>query len=459
MSSLNEKPRISVSIGNEIAISEVATQLELDPQLVRSELELAIKEHYYHFASKPLVLEFEPKKGYTLRASSSVGVLSTPSFLVDIKPKIPELSIGKALGLAQESGINLLNINDKSLARNALSDQSSYSSVDFLAFSLVDSALTVRHNGFARKFDEVIQLSTKLRGDIAFQETVSSGNSNYSPMVNNIEPSIDIYPNQVIKAALNLCFNSTSSNEIKSLIQVILDSMSEVALVPIERLSIDELFINFSVPRPDYDMALAFSKAIIEGRLISEDDDSIFTPSFTLDMDKVFESYCTAQIQKLIIPNRFEVLAQPQFKHDITPDVADKNIIPDVIIKDKQTGEVIVLDLKNKYSQLRDEGNFKISNDDLYQLTYYAKTLGAKCCFVVYPAAKPKIQYPLKSSESQASYEQKRAAKMEEINQKNKITIFKNDSVTLYSYSINLLGSLKDTEKSVAGLCQLLVDI
>lgn len=459
MSNQSEKPRLSVSLGKEVSIYQIASSLELDPQLVRNELEAAIREHYYHFASKPITLEFEPKTGYTLKASSSVGVLSTPSFLVDIMPKIPDLSIGKALGLAQESGINLLNINEKSLARNGLSDQSSYSSVEFLAFSLADSALTVRHNGFARKFDEVMLPASKLSGSIAFQETVSSGSSLLSPYVNNVEPSIDIYPNQVIKAALALCLASTSSSDIKSLLRVLLDSMNEVQTVPIEKLNVDELFINFTVPRPDYDMALAFSKAILEGRLISESDSTIFTPSFTLDLDKVFESYCTTQVQKLIVPNRFEVLAQAQFPHDMVPDISEKKIIPDVLIRDKQNGKIIILDLKNKYSQLRDEGGFKISNDDLYQLTYYAKTLGAKCCFVVYPGANPRIQYPLKGSEGQPEYERKRIVKLEEINTKSKVQIFKNDSVTLYTYSVNLLGSLQDTKKSVASLCQLMIDV
>jgi 5-methylcytosine-specific restriction endonuclease McrBC regulatory subunit McrC len=242
-------------------------------------------------------------------------------------------------------------------------------------------------------------------------------------------------------------------------VRVLLDSLEDVQLIPLDRLSIDSLFVSFTVPRPDYDMALAFSKAIIEGRLITELGSEIFTPSFSLDMDKVFESYCTTQIQKLILPNRFEVLAQPHFPHDLTPDISEKNIIPDVLVRDKQTGEVVIIDLKNKYSQLRDEGKFKISNDDLYQLVYYAKTLRAKYCFVLYPGAKPKIQYPLKSSESQASYEQKRLSKLEEINQKNKIQIFQDNPVTLYSYSINLLGTLQETKKSVAGFCQLMVDI
>lgn len=459
MNNPNDKPRIKISLGNEVALSTVAASLQMETQLLRIELETAIKEHYYHFASKPLALEFEPKRGYILRATSSVGVLSTPSLLVDIAPKIPELSIGKALGLAQESAIGLLNINNKSLARNALSDQHSYSSVDFLGFSLVDSILSIKHNGFARKFQEVIQPTSKLRGDIAFHDTVSLGGTHLNPLVNTIESSIDLYPNRVIKAALHLCLTASSSKEVQSLAQTLLDSLRDVTLVPVERLHIDDLFIRFSVPRPDYDKALAFSKAIIEGRLLSEKDNTIFTPSFTLDMDKVFESYCTTQIQKLIIPQRFEVLAQQHFRHVITPDVADKSIIPDVLVKDKQTGEITIIDLKNKYSQLRDKGDFKISNADLYQLTYYAKTLNAKHCFVVYPGAKPKVQYPLKSSESQATYEQKRRTKLEEIDRKNKITIFNDASVTLYSYSINLLGSLQDTKRSVASLCQLLVDI
>jgi 5-methylcytosine-specific restriction endonuclease McrBC regulatory subunit McrC len=455
----NEKPTVRVSLGNDIAITTIASELTLDPMQVKAELELTIREHYFHFASRPVTLEYDPRKGYTLRATSSVGILSTPSFVLTIAPKIPELSVGKALGLAQESGINLLNIDNKSLTKNALSERSSYTTVDFLGFSLVDAALAVRHNGYARKFEEVLQPSMKPRGNLAFQETIASGLSSYTPIVSDVEPSIDIYPNQVLKTALSLCRDSASSSELRELAQLLLDSLQEVALIPEDQLHIDDLFSSFTLPRPDYDRALAFSKALIEGRLISEDGSSVLTPSFSLDLDRVFESYCTTQIQKLIVPERFEVLAQQQFPHDIFPNITEKNIIPDVIIKDRRTGEIIILDLKNKYSQLRDEGGFKISNDDLYQLSYYAKALKAKCCFVVYPGAKPSIQYPLKSSESAGTYEQKRQQKLREINEKNKITIFQDQPVTLYTYTIDLLGTLQDTKKSVASLCQLIVDI
>jgi 5-methylcytosine-specific restriction endonuclease McrBC regulatory subunit McrC len=455
----NEKPRITVSLGNNIAISSIARDLELDPQQIKAEIESAIREHYFHFASKPVTLEYEPLKGYMLKATSSVGSLSTPSFILDLAPKIPLMTIGKALGLAQESGINLLNINNKSLTKNAISEQSDYSSVDFIGFSLVDSIFTVRHNGFARKFEEVLYVSSKPRGDIAFQDTIASGLSNHTPVVKDIETSLDIYPNQILKAALNLCVINSTSNELIELARMLLESLQEVQLVPVEQLIVDDIFTKFTVPRPDYDMALAFSKALIEGRLISEESSTVFTPSFSLDMDKVFESYCTTQIKNLILPERFEVLAQPQFPHDMTPDIADKKIIPDIVIKDKRTNEIVIVDLKNKYSQLRDEGSFKVSNDDLYQLTYYAKALKAKCCFLVYPGANPKIQYPLKSSESPEAYEVKKKAKLEEINQKNRVLVFQDQPITLYSYNVNLLGSLQDTRRSVASLCQLLIDI
>jgi len=456
---MDETPRFKLSLGNVIPLKVFSEKIEETEQVIKTQLENALKEHYYHFASRPFILEYIPQEGYIIRATSSIGMIKTASFILDIQPKIPNVSIGKCLGLAQESNISLLNLNDKNLLSTVMNENANYSTLDFLGFSLIDYIIRIKNNGFARKFEDVFGSNIKLRGSIAIQETISESGTFSKPISRDIESSIDIYPNQILKYALNLCAQNSSSNELRNLATVILDFLKDVRLLDNSTIE-NEFGINtFSLPRPDYEMGLAFAKAIIEGRSVMEDNSSLFIPSFTLDMDKVFESYCSVQMTKLVSSNRFKVLLQPSIEHDIVPKIAEKNIIPDILVEKLNSEEKVIIDIKNKYSSLRNDGKVQINNSDLYQLAYYAQTLKAKYCILVYPGSNPSLQYPLRASESEESYDKKRQERFQKFEQNNIIRVFSDINIKLIIYNVDIAGTLLNTKHSLASLCQLTVDI
>lgn len=456
---MNEIPRIKLSLGTPYALKDISQRVSILESEIKTQLEKILREHYYHFASKPFILEYDPREGYIIRATSSVGMLKTDSFIIDLQPKIPEISIGKCLGLAQESNISLLHINDRNLTSAMMSPSSTYSTIDFLGFSLVDSVIRVRNNGFARKFEDVYGTSLKLRGNISANETIKEGKPLIQPITEDIEASLDIYPNQLLKFALNLCINQSESGELKRLCTSVLESLKEVRLISETDILREQFIKSFSLPRPDYETALAFAKAIIEGRLISDEENTSFIPSFTLDMDRVFEGFCSYQLQQVISTQRFNVYLQGQFKHEITPNLSEKKITPDIVIEKKDDGKKIILDLKNKYSTLRNDGSFQVSNNDLFQLAYYSQTLQAEYCILVYPGSNPSIQYPLRGSEGDDAYMKKRQEKFKKIKEENLITVFSKNSVKMLIYNIDIQGTMQNTKKSIASLGQLAIDI
>lgn len=450
---------LQLALGKPLKLSEVAEMTGLDDSVVRKEIEHAIREHYFHFASKPINIEFDPNSGYVITATSAIGMLKTPNFVINLIPKIPKLSVGKCLGLAQESGIKQLNINQNNLIDSAFSEKSSNSTVDFLGFSLANAIIRVVNNGMARRFEEVYGTATKLSGNIQFQATIASGKSLLGPIIEEISPSLDIYPNRVLKFALSLCLRESHNDPLKHLVSSLLQSFDEVQDIDDSEIDTNHLFADYSLPRPDYELALAFAKALIEGMTVELENKGTFVPSFTLDLDRVFEQYCSKTVRQLMNEERYEVLNQREFRHEIAPYKAEKSIIPDIVVRDKESGECVVLDVKNKYSQLRNDGDVALSNQDLYQLTYYAQSLNALCCLLIYPSMKPPIQYPIKSSESETTYQEKKRTKRDEIESLNKIAIFREKPIRLYTYNIDLSGTMENTKRSVAGLSQLVADI
>jgi hypothetical protein len=456
---MSEMIKINLSVNSPVYIQDIAASVGININELRYQLERTLQEHYFHFGSKPFFIEYDPVKGYMLRAGSAIGRLQAGSIVLEIIPKLPMLSIGKCLGMAQCSNTNLLKINNGILLKDYISENEKYSSLDFLSFSFLDSLLTIKKNGLARKFEEIFGPATKLRGTISFQETITAGKCLHEPITGEIEPTYDILPNQILKYALNICLSKAQAREIRDLANTISDFFAGVKLLDDSSMKMDLLSYNFGLPRPDYERALSYAKAIIEGRYISEGDQEELIPSFTLDLDKVFESYCSYHFDKLISKTSSDTLLQHPFPHDMRPLVTEKKIYPDIVLRNRKNKKSVILDVKNKYSSLRDDGCFTISNEDIYQVSYYAKTLGSRYCILVYPGINPKIQYPLKTSESDAVYSLRRSKVLVNLKSKSAVKIFSKDEIYIIIYVIDLAGNLKNTKRSIASLCQFSVDL
>ncbi len=420
------------------------------------ELEHYLSKHFYQFSTRPYSIEFMPSKGYILRASSLIGKISTYHFDLYLNPKFNDLSFGKCLALAQSTNSSMLNIASNEFTQSLISDKYEYSTFDYLGFGLVDSVNSLVNNGLARSFKDVVGDSVKLRGTIAIAESISAGKIALKPFITETEPDYDVFPNRLIKTALVLLVSSTKNNELRSATNVYLNYFKEVSVLSKKEIELSITGFLFNLPRIDYEKAMLYASSIIEGGYMDEVGKSIGIPSITMDLDKVFESYVAATISSLLGKERFEVFLQHSIDHKSTPKLSNKKIVPDIVINDKKFNHTFVIDTKNKYTELNESGVVNISNSDIFQITYYCNSMNSKKAILLFPSTNPKMQFPIKSSESESSFREKCSIAYKKIEATQSFKIFDENEIHLIIYHVDLGGSLFNTEKSIASFCQLL---
>ena len=126
--------------------------------------------------------------------------------------------------------------------------------------------------------------------------------------------------------------------------------------------------------------------------------------SILFPMENIFENYITNKLRNIIQEkyyNRFIIKAQDN-SYSIFSNIELNNtkinsdilrIKPDIVIKNKDTKEIFILDTKWKVLNKSDD-KFKISNEDIYQMLAYVKTYNdrnknkyiCKRAYLIYPA-------------------------------------------------------------------------
>src|ERR1051326_1779056 len=382
MKEVQLKPVLQLRYGGEVSIDAFATQHQIQPSDIINDLKNILREHYGSFHTKPFNLTYSPASGYMVDSTPVVGVMAGRILDVELLPKLPHLSLGKCLGMAQQSGNQSVSFVNKKPVAALISDETDYSSMAYIALSFFDAVNTVVRNGIARRFNEVLVSSRKIEGTINIQESLAQGNE-FLAIQDVIEPDKNIFPNRFIMTAIQFCREEIRDERISRGFAGLLAELDGIA--PYNRVELERLvfFHEFTIPRDDYKRCMSLANAILTGKTF-EGFGGDKLPSFTLDLDLIFEQYCSTQIDVLMSKGKFVVELQKEHLHDIHPRLTNKTIVPDIVIQDRTSGQQIVLDVKNKYSRLRDDGALDISNPDLYQLTYYLKTLSTNKGVLVY---------------------------------------------------------------------------
>lgn len=434
-----------------LIVKEIAEKCDITYTQAMQLIELAIKEHYYKFGTKPINLIYDPNNGFVATATSSIGKIYTDYFDIQLTPKIEGIEISKCLLLAHSVKMSNINICKNEIVKDYISDEQEYTIYDLLAFGLIDAVFDIKNNGLIRKFEDITISAIKIKGQVNFTSSIAKGNLKIRPDLNEISPTYQTLPNQIIKYALDLCKINTDLSEITKLINVV---DSEFRFIPPLNQDIIKLLdfrFFYNLPRPDYENAIKYAAAIIQGNIFGNNSD-IDIPSFTLNLDLVFEQYVSHTIKKLLNPKFYKVYLQKEYEHPISPKPMTKNIVPDIVVENLKNGKKIILDVKNKYSNFNDQDQLSANNNDLFQITYYAKALNSKNVILVFPHGKSVHQCPIKASESEVSYNTKIEKYMNNCQQ----YVFFDNEINLSQYFINLSGTLHNTEKSVASLCKLI---
>jgi len=448
---------LSLKPGHQFSLDLIAEKAGIPASELERELKEILDQSYKNFGSKAFALEYVGSAGTVIRSESHVGVLRAGRITIELNPKIPGFNIGKALGMAQEVSSNLLKLTPQSKIMSQISQDEDYKPLDVIAFPFLDSVETIFRNGIARKFEEVIVVSNQSSGTILFQEWIEKGLIP-PPVKSDLDTSYDILPNRIIVAALTFCLSNCKNLKIKNLCRTHLSQMvgvsPDLGIFDLSQLKLHK----FSLPRNDYERCLYLSLSILGSFDIKASDANTcnFIPSVIVDLDRVFEEYCSNKIKKYLNSQKFVVSLQSEILHPSIPPISGF-FKPDLVIKNKNTGKSVVLDLKNKYSKSLFGDTRGLSNPDIFQLLYYSRAISATAGLLVYPAVNPKIQFPVRTSESDKNYDER--IKKFEMNAENNFIKFFNKKFitqTVVAYEINLGGTMADTIKSIVSLCLLI---
>lgn len=442
---------VPLSLSNPVRIADLAAQLNIPEATLVAKIKAVLEKYYRYFGIKPFIFEYISGQGYIARATSNVGVLRYDNLIFRIDSKIKGLSLSKIMAMAQLSSKNRFNISDSKISAQIKSDEN-YSLIDLLGFSFLDAIEVVLRNGLHRVFYEHTEVSFRASSGINFEENITKGMAP-PPVVDNLETIVNTVPNQLLKYALEFLAANTRNQILKDDTFNTLRSFINVVTPKLLGDLIESGDLFFTVPRSDYDRALSIGISLLNGANLNFDNGSSeFIPSCLLDLDSVFEDFCGMQLKKLFSSEIYEVFLQFPRPHNSTP-IIQGSIVPDVVIQNKHTNKIVVVDLKNKYSQLQSSGGLLSSaNQDIYQIYYYGQVLNAAAVILLYPSTKPVWKYPLRGSEGEPRYKEKVSNSFAHENFPLIKLMNEAKSLDLYSLQVDLSKDMKNTSDSLASI-------
>lgn len=442
---------VPLSLSNPVRIADLAAQLNIPEAILIEKIKAVLEKYYRYFGIKPFIFEYISGQGYVARASSNVGVLRYDNLIFRIDSKIKGLSLAKIMAMAQLSSKNRFNISDSKISAQIKSDED-YSLIDLLGFSFLDAIEVVIRNGLHRVFYEHTEVSFGASSGINLEENISKGMVP-PPAVDSLETSVNTVPNQLLKYALEFLAANARNQILKDDTFNILKSFVDVETPKFFGDLVEGGDVFFTVPRSDYDRALSIGISLLNGANLNFDNDSSeFIPSCLLDLDSIFEDFCGMRLKQLFSDEIYEVLLQSSYPHKSMP-IIQGSIVPDVIIRNKRTNKIVVVDLKNKYSQLQSgSGLLSSANQDIYQIYYYGQVLNASAVMLLYPSTKPVWKYPLRGSEGEAKYKEKVSNSFDHENFPLIKLMDEGRSLDLYRLQVDLSRNMKNTSDSLASI-------
>lgn len=187
--------------------------------------------------------------------------------------------------------------------------------------------------------------------------------------------------NSILKATLQYLYRSTTSAINKKDIRRLLDCFDGVD----ESTNYKEDFSKIVKDRnlSDYDNALRWSEVFLQGKSFTSFKGNEVAFALLFPMEKIFESYVAKLIRKQLDQNQYTMSVQDSRFH-LFDEPRAFSLRPDIVIKDKNTDSVYVLDTKWKKLNIR-ATNYGISQEDIYQMYVYQKKYHSDSVTLLYP--------------------------------------------------------------------------
>lgn len=302
--------------------------------------------------------------GIRIKTNSYIGVAEFENFVVSIFPKssIEEKNLPRLI----EYAFDLKNIHIKE--KELIFESESELLIQIITIFFVKQCEIILKHGLFKTYVLEENNLTYLKGKLLIQKQILNNlkyNLKFACRYNELE--YDNIENQILLYTLRCAYKLNKNSEWrKSIRKLIYQFSSVVNDVPIVKDDIER--VTYDRFNNHYQNAHELSELILSSLGISD----IYSPaknakigkSFFVNMNKLFEKFLERLLQEHFRPpnDQWIVTKHPRqiaWKAEIGPDI---DIDPDILLKNSQSGEKIIIDAKYKRM---------ISNSDRYQFAFY----------------------------------------------------------------------------------------
>ncbi|HTU19466.1 MAG TPA: hypothetical protein VMG10_15505 [Gemmataceae bacterium] len=307
---------------------------------------------------------------YRLTALGCAGVVTAPTCRFVIRPKIPLVNVFAMLD----------PLADVHAEGDSIAPRTGTETLDFLAGQLARRMAEHIAAGLHRAYRECREQGTVLHGrlDLPAQLREAPGRKDQLHSQYD-ELSADVPCNQAVRTtAESLLASPLLGTEVRAALRQALAGFEGVSSVPLSP-RLWEMIASGPIPT-EYRRLLDLCRLLADSLTLGDAAGPIPSPSFLLDLERVFERHVTRGVVEAFASSRTHTVAV-QKTHTVTeptPYQQDVTMRPDLTI-DRVARTLLVVDAKWK----RWTGNAETS--DLYQVLAYGTALGAEVVMLVYP--------------------------------------------------------------------------
>lgn len=315
----------------------------------------SIKEHKFEIT--------ETKEGINIKPLNYVGTIQLSRKRINIKPRFDE-DFKKLIDMI----IFTENINFKFMKKDTDTSQSNNDLIEVVILLFLNEVESIFKGSLLKGYTDRDENLSVIRGRINFQNHLTKNYLQGEKIYCNFEElDYDNTENQVILKALKVAFVKTNNISTKKSIKRYIQILKEYCKI-YENNKFPDL--KYTRLNNRYQEVHYYCKILIN-ELGAENlyTDGKFRNKYNIliDMNNLFERFVT-KIYKLNLTDEYELIPQYRVSKAIVDEYNNTyvDVKPDIVLLNKESNEYTIIDVKNK-----NYGNKKVSNSDIYQLSFY----------------------------------------------------------------------------------------
>lgn len=330
--------------------------------------------------------------GKVITAKNYVGVITmNDGTTIEILPKIfshETITESKVKKLLVDMLKTLRNAPFKSLqSTNVNIDKLNIFEIFIRMF--IDEVFHIVKRGLKCDYETIQANESVFKGKMVFAAQIKYNYAHKEcSFVEYDEFNINRTENKILKSTLYYLYKKTTSIKNKTDIKTLLNAFTDVELS-------SNYISDFAQIVPDrkttdYQTALLWSKSFLMGKSFTSFAGSEVAFALLFPMETLFESYITAQLKKSLDNSEYIISTQDKTYH-LFDDPKKFLMKPDIVIKNKASGKVFIMD--TKWKLLSDtKANYGISQGDMYQMFAYQKKYTSENVTLLYPLTDKVVQ-------------------------------------------------------------------